>query len=516
MKYDRASKGSRGSASQWNGFLDMHKAYYGNTVGQGLIPPILQSSTIVPATLKKDAEAIGAFQPVRIVKNFGFKNVVDTMPSYEVEPVDAVDGERHGNYGFTLGEGVTEANGGRIVMAGVAIVQLDARDLQYDKTGAEKVGDFDSSYYMVPDSTLSGDTELVVPAGHFKVISWYASEDVEQFNTDDKVYIAIDMEDSPDAFRVKTATDIQGANTPNDSTGVDCQSTTGYVYYNVSESDAPDGDLELVREESKYEITIYNVLKDTIPSGDHLVTYSKEYNRFVVLAASGGGGSTAYMVETGNASLIGGVSRDLEIFEAPAAGSAPVATGNTVSVIHDWQTDMGSVIPSNVRLTVIEYSDGYARPVYIDNNWIYNTTLTQIFADSVGVAAGSVNDTYALFSISGTRVYGYGIGRSGSASSFNVLRTGTYNISVQWDTYNHVANTTIRISDQTTPLISRAFTSADNGSGGYTVWTNYVVNQSMLNSGGAGFLVEHAYAGSSSTNGSNWDNLTINLERVGD
>ena len=216
MKYDRASKGSRGSASQWNGFLDMHKAFYGNTVGQGLIPPILQSSTIVSATLKKGAEAIGAYQPVRIVKNFGFKNVVDTMPSYEVEPVDAVDDngdptDRHGNYGFTLGEGVTEANGGRIVIGGLALVAVTKSKLNGDdvRTYAEDwdpkwafggyQGDYDSAYYVVNDGSLCAlretDAFLLAPIGHFKVVSWYVPKEADSaLESDNSVaYLAIDM-----------------------------------------------------------------------------------------------------------------------------------------------------------------------------------------------------------------------------------------------------------------------------------------------------------------------------------
>ena len=285
MKYDRASKGSRGSASQWNGFLDMHKAFYGNTVGQGMIPPILQSSTIVPATLKSGESAIGAFQPVRLVKNFGFKNVVDTMPSYEVEPVDAVDGERHGNYGFTLGEGVTEANGGRIVIGGLAIVAMDAEQLKVDKAAAQKEGSFDSSYYMVPDETLSTDLRLIAPVGHYKLLSWYDPTAIAGFEADDKVYVALDMAQRPTSFLAKVDATIDASSTASEV--ITMNSGTAYAYYGVAASTAATGELEVKKDEAAYEIEVYNTSGEAVPSGEHLVAYSLEYNRFIVLVASG-------------------------------------------------------------------------------------------------------------------------------------------------------------------------------------------------------------------------------------
>jgi hypothetical protein len=281
MKYDRASKGSRGSASQWNGFLDMHKAFYGNTVGQGLIPPILQSSTIVPATLKSGETAIGAFQPVRLVKNFGFKNVVDTMPSYEVEPVDAVDGERHGNYGFTLGEGVTEANGGRIVIGGLAIVAMDAEQLYFDKAGAEKEGSFDSSYYMVPDETMSTDLRLIAPVGHYKLLSWYDPTSLAGFENTDKVYVALDMAQRPTSFLAKVDATIDASSTASEV--ITMNSGTAYAYYGVEASTAATGELEVMKDEVAYEIEVYNPYSYSASIGEQLIEYSLELNRFIVV-----------------------------------------------------------------------------------------------------------------------------------------------------------------------------------------------------------------------------------------
>ena len=279
MKYDRVRKGGKPSASQWNGFLDMHKAFYGNVAGQGLIPPMLQSSTIVPATLKSGSDAIGAYQPVRIVKNFGFKDIIDSMPSYEVEPVDATDGERHGNYGFTLGEGVTAEGGGRVVIGGIAIVAMDAEQLKVDKAAAQKDGSFDSSYYMVPDETLSTDLRLIAPVGHYKLSSWYVPDAVSGFGDTDKVYVALDMSRRPTSFLAKVDATIDASSTASEI--ITMSSGTAYVYYGVSESTAATGDMEVQKDENAYEIEVYNPYACSASVGEQLIEYSLELNRFI-------------------------------------------------------------------------------------------------------------------------------------------------------------------------------------------------------------------------------------------
>ncbi len=314
MRYDRASKGSRGSASQWNGFLDMHKAFYGNTVGQGLIPPILQSSTIVPATLKKDAEAIGAFQPVRIVKNFGFKNVVDTMPSYEVEPVDAVDEngdptDRHGNYGFTLGEGVTASGGGRIVIGGLALVAV-TRDQCVEGTEVANNylgspfdgydGKYESSYYVIPDGTILDDDKTVIaPVGHFKISSWYTPGDVENATEalSDVVYLAIDMSQRFTTASVEVFAAISGYSGEFD----DQTYNQGYAFLerplegvpaeiadvnprisNNSSFSTPNTPSIKNGESNYFRCLVTNTHLYDIAEGTHTVAYSASYNRLIV------------------------------------------------------------------------------------------------------------------------------------------------------------------------------------------------------------------------------------------
>jgi hypothetical protein len=289
MRYDRASKGGKPSASQWNGFLQMHKDYYGANASQGLIPPLLQNSVIAPASLKDGSEDIGPFQPVRIVKNVNFRDVVGSLPSYEVEPVDEAGTDKHGNYGFTLGEGCSASAGGRIVVSGIALVQMDAGELYYNKvvspSRGQHEGSFDSSYYVVPDNTLSLDDKLIAPTGHFKLLSWYDPVEIGKFEEADKVYVALDMGQRPTSFLAKVDATIAASTEASEV--ITMSSGTAYAYYGVSESTAATGDMEVQKDEDAYEIEVYNTSAEAIPSGDHLLSYSLEYNRFIVLVAGG-------------------------------------------------------------------------------------------------------------------------------------------------------------------------------------------------------------------------------------
>ena len=289
MDYKRARKGGKPSAGQWNGFLQMHKDFYGNVAGQGMIPPMLSNSVIASATLISGGEAIEPYQPVRIVEQVNFTDPLTSMPSYVVEPVDATDGERHGNYGFTLGEGCTPEGGGRIVVSGIALVQMDAGELYYNKvvspSRGQHEGSFDSSYYVVPDGTLSSDTKPIAPTGHFKLLSWYDPAEIGKFEEADKVYVALNMSQRPTSFLAKVDATIAASTEASEV--ITMSSGTAYAYYGVSESTAATGTMEVQKDEDAYEIEVYNTSAEAIPSGDHLLSYSLEYNRFIVLVAGG-------------------------------------------------------------------------------------------------------------------------------------------------------------------------------------------------------------------------------------
>lgn len=349
MNYQKASPNSgRGiSASQWNGLLDMHRDFYNGGASNGILPPLLSQSVIASAVLKDDVDEIAPFQPVRIVSTINYVNVLDGPPSYIVEPVDnQTDGERHGNYGFTLGEGCTSGYGGRIVVSGIALVAVEALELYYDKQSEIREGRFDSSYYMVPDETLSTDLRPIAPVGHFKILSWYDASKVGAFESDKTLYIAIDMNQRPTSFLAKVDSTIDA--TSEASEVITMSSGTAYAYYGVSESTAGTGELEVQKDEDAYEIEVYNTSGEAIPSGEHLLSYSLEYNRFIVLVSGGqtvkiGKADAAIAVgATGTISIWRNGSDTTENEDADLdwmAGSTQVSAGKEVMIT--WFADEG-------------------------------------------------------------------------------------------------------------------------------------------------------------------------------
>jgi hypothetical protein len=292
MPYD-PEKINRGateiSASGWNSFVRLYNDYY-KTPGSFIEgSPILRSSTIVDVVLDDGAEDIKPYQPCRIVKSGKFIQETGSM-WFVVEPVDRVDGERHGNYAFTLAEGVT-AKGGRAVIDGLAIVTVtrsQARDI-YEDAGMFNEGKYDSSYYIVPDETLSSNTDKVIgPVGHFRFCSWYSPDDIEKQYPllADDLLMVIDLNQRPTSFLAKVDATI--AASTEDSEVITMSSGTAYAYYGVSESTAATGDMEVQKDEDAYEIEVYNPSNRTPATGRVTVQYSEVYNCFFFVTSSTG------------------------------------------------------------------------------------------------------------------------------------------------------------------------------------------------------------------------------------
>ncbi len=282
MSYNRASAGSgRGiSASQWNGFLGMHKDFYAGNASNKPTPPILANSVIASAVLKHDSEAVGPFQPVRITRQISF--MLDKT-TYEVVPVDDEEySDRHGNYGFTLGEGCTEESGGRIVVAGVAIVSMAADELTDSKTGTHQ-GTYDSSFYIVPDETLSTDTRLIGPVGHFKMLSWYDPSALGDRDATEKAYMAIDLSQRATSFKATTAADVDAAT---EASGVfTMESVSATPMFASDQTGVVAGEYDVSSEVDTYDIQVYNSTGAAVATGEHLISYSLEYNRFIISVA---------------------------------------------------------------------------------------------------------------------------------------------------------------------------------------------------------------------------------------
>ncbi len=93
------------------------------------------------------------------------------------------------------------------------------------------------------------------------------------------------MAQRPTSFLAKVDATIDASSTAAEV--ITMNSGTAYAYYGVEASTAASGELEVKKDEAAYEIEVYNTSGEAVPSGEHLVAYSLEYNRFIVLVASG-------------------------------------------------------------------------------------------------------------------------------------------------------------------------------------------------------------------------------------
>lgn len=532
-KMTRLNSGDRKISSEtWNGFVQMYEDSRNRTNVSGdplkrPIPPILNGSTIALATLKKGQDAIDGYQPVRITEIAGTSDIALGLPLYEVEAVDALDAsgeptERHGNYAFTMAEGISKQSGGRIIVAGLAVVSVARNQVSLDAASMPVTEAVKQSYYMIPDKTLSDVTDvLLAPVGHFKLVSWHdAAKQTAGRRVNDKIFLLVDMSKRPTVFTATTDGTVPASS---EASGVTTLSSTrAFTYYLTGGSETLKR-IDVEKDDQNYEILTYNTTDASMPAGEYMVSYSPDYNRFVILAGGGGGegGGTGvgYMVETGAAGLVAGVAQDLAVYEASSENDLPTNSGTTKRVTHTWATDLGATIPSNVRMMVVECSDGFSRPIYIDHSWIYNTSMVQRWMSSSYASvinSGHLNNGWGTIIMTREKLYGYGMASTGSGSMIDVLRTGSYNISVQWTGFTHVLDATLRISDHSGALQSQLFNSGTSANGGYMLEENYTVTQAMLNSGGVSLLLEASYTGNSTSGATSWENFTFNVERVGD
>ena len=316
-KVKRLSPGDRAiPATTWNAFVSMYEDKYQTTsiTGDPLsrpVPPILSGSSIALAVLKKGQDSISGYSPVRITKVEVARDLAFALPLYEVEAVDAVDEngdptDRHGNYAFTMAEGVNKTGGGRIVIAGLAIVAL-TRDQCVDGTevGSNYLGSpfdgydgkYEGSYYVVPDGTiLDDDKTLLAPIGHFKVTSWYDPSNISAGKTlSDRIFFVIDMNQRFTSISVELFAAISGY-----SGGYDDQTyNQGYAYVErplegvpaeiadvnprISNNSGEPNTPSIKNGESNYfRCLVTNPHLYDISEGTHVVTYSASYNRLIV------------------------------------------------------------------------------------------------------------------------------------------------------------------------------------------------------------------------------------------
>ncbi|MDB4726506.1 hypothetical protein OAF54_03625, partial [bacterium] len=316
-KVKRLSPGDRAiPATTWNAFVSMYEDKYQTTsvTGDPLsrpVPPILSGSSIALAVLKQGQDDISGYSPVRITKVEVARDLAFALPLYEVEAVDAVDEngdptDRHGSYAFAMAEGITKTGGGRIIVAGLAIVAV-TKDQCVDGTevGANYLGTpfdgydgkYEGDYYVVPDGTiLDDDKTLLAPIGHFKVTSWYDPDAIGVGKrASENIFFVIDMNQRFTSVSVEIFDSIAGYSGDFD----DQTYNQGYAYVERPLEGVPAEIADVIPrvsndgneintpsikngESNYFRCLVTNThLYDVAPNGTYTVTYSRSLNRMI-------------------------------------------------------------------------------------------------------------------------------------------------------------------------------------------------------------------------------------------
>lgn len=294
------------SAGTWNGLVQDYEDRRRTTKVEGdplnrPVPPVMRGSTIVLASLREGEESVSGFTPVRISKINRGKDAAYALPYYEVQAVDSVVGndvegyERAYQYGFTMSEGVSKESGGRIVIAGTAIVAIPSDKFMKYASGGFIDSPSGALYYVVDDLTLMDEAyyQPMSPVGHFRFLGYISDSNSELESlvisdwADNKstVFMAVDMSPASQTFVVdlgSLAIAPLGTGQQKDK----MQSDVGTVV--MTHWSTSDGDMESMwltdDVDGAGDSTFVRVFNPTnrAATGRVMVQFSEVYNRFVV------------------------------------------------------------------------------------------------------------------------------------------------------------------------------------------------------------------------------------------
>lgn len=305
------------SAGTWNGLVQDYEDRRRTTKVEGdplnrPVPPVLRGSTIVLASLREGEESISGFTPVRISKINRGKDAAYALPYYEVQAVDSVVGngvagyERAYQYGFTMGEGVSKESGGRIVIAGTAIVAIPSDKFMKYASGGFIDSPSGALYYVVDDLTLMDEAyyQPMSPVGHFRFLGYISDSNSELESlvisdwADNKstVFMAVDMSPASQTFVVDLGS-LAIAPLATGSSKDEMQSDVGTVV--MTHWSTSDGDMESMwltdDVDGAGDSTFVRVFNPTnrVATGRVTVQFSEAYNRFIVF----GGTEATFQIE---------------------------------------------------------------------------------------------------------------------------------------------------------------------------------------------------------------------------
>ena len=515
------------------------------------------------AVLSPDAEVgIDRYTPCHVVDTVGFAGANAEQGYYiQVMPIQSVDDTsdvspsdlNNGCYAILKGTPLEfdkkDSQIVEVVMHGPALVsipyqqQILGTDLPTAGTDEDPAydGNFDTAFYAVGDGSIMPTNYCdawttygrIGPVGHFKVMApvskdnvdaYFRSIGVDEPAVGDNFWLWVNMDVAPTTIKVRTtqlvieATHTEGQE--NDQVWT-FEAVNALPFYQVTGGTQSTGD-RVTRTNSNFNMWVINMTEEELPAGEYTATFSREMNAYTILTGGVSGGG-------GGANLVSLVENDSQIFlnstvtctvwEVAESGfGTPAPTANTVDVRNDWQLDLGLTIPQGTRMMVSECTDGLHRPISIDGSWIARTTYLTQAADSENVSAPYYNYVWHQFDMDYMRDRGYGLSAISNASTIDILRTGTYTLSLTWSGYTHLDDTELRITDGTgTPIVNQLLNTTDTEHGGNVVYVDYIVTQSMLSSGGIQIVFEFCSPDLAPSAGiSSFSGITTRVERTGD
>lgn len=377
MKYRKVRAGSNDklSASAWNATMDLLNQ--GDLAGQAVLPSALQNSFIVNAV--SDGQ-FGPFEPVRVMYPLNMTEPQESK-AYKVESIGGNLGPGSWCYGFTMGEGVGRETGGRVVIGGIAIVKVNKTDLQ--RLGSENP--WDRGWYNILDRTVGSET--IGPVGHFKIVSPYDTQTLQQQNaTGSKpVYIAVDMSTRPSSVFVNITSRISA-------------SSSGLMHgrfmpvHSVTDWTGPfffSG--QLTTQNSTFEVMVYNPYEYEYPVTERArATWSTEFQ--------------CYLLEQDHARIV--FCKPTANISANSSGTCKVWAGDPLSETSENIT---------VHLDWIHGGEGISAgkacvAVFLDGVWRFIAADCEEDGE-VGVKVGKGStlptqpSTYSMFYVPGTGLY---------------------------------------------------------------------------------------------------------------
>lgn len=281
------------SASTWNQYADAVTRFNSPENGTGPSPEYTENL----AFAKTDGDFIPPHTVCRIVARYNLEEKDPSLVGYVVRPLNTSEevGGKPANYAITGSEGVDKDFGSAYV-SGMAIVKVTMEEavsgegvlVGFDSNDPENQyeGQHDAAYYIADDATLSTKTGVrIAPFGHFKITSFYVADD---FEGAESVFLCVNMDRPSTTIRVKTSSTIPAVEELTDGSDVPTGEFTMSVDYDAEVfysmvSTTPSNDYHSIEKSDNFSVKIFNPSDSVAGAGIHLATYSREYNRFLLV-----------------------------------------------------------------------------------------------------------------------------------------------------------------------------------------------------------------------------------------